>query len=138
MDLHDPNPAQRYKLFLLKSKAKFDRQTDGVFAYTSADGLEFKEVGRVLPAFTDNPTIMMWDARINKYVVYVRALAYDSRNQRRIARIELDDPLKPWPFQANDDPRMFLSKENVPVVLQADEEDDPDSDIYYNAATIYE
>lgn len=138
VDYQDPNPAQRYKLFLLKSQAKFDRTTDGVFAYVSADGLDFKEVGRVLPAFTDNPTIVLWDARIGKYLVYVRALAYDSSNQRRIARIEVEDLLKPWPFQTNDDPRMFLSKENVPVVLQADEEDDPDSDIYYNAATIYE
>ncbi|MBA3314610.1 MAG: hypothetical protein H0T47_15150 [Planctomycetaceae bacterium] len=31
----------------------------------------------------------------------------------------------------------FPSIENLPVVLQADAEDDPHSDIYYNAATIY-
>ncbi|MFO0945378.1 MAG: hypothetical protein U1D30_05435 [Planctomycetota bacterium] len=32
---------------------------------------------------------------------------------------------------------MFLAKENVDVVLSADGEDDPHSDIYYSAATIY-
>lgn len=138
LDPHDPNPAQRYKLFLLKSQPKFDRATDGVYAFVSDDGLQFREVGRVLPRFTDNPTIVLWDQRIGKYVIYLRALAYDSPNQRRIARIEVDDPLKPWPFRESDDPRMFLSTENVPVVLAADDEDDPESDIYYNAATIYD
>lgn len=138
LDPHDTNPAQRYKLFLLKSQATFDRATDGVYAFVSGNGLDFTEVGRVLPCFTDNPTIVLWDERIGKYVIYVRALAYDTANQRRIARIEVDDPLKPWPFRPSDEPRPFLSTANVPVVLAADEEDDPDSDIYYNAATIYE
>ena len=32
---------------------------------------------------------------------------------------------------------MFLGIDNVDVVLSADDEDDPHSDIYYNAATIY-
>lgn len=138
LDSHDPDPQRRYKLFLLKSKPTFDRETDGVYAFISADGLEFTEVGRVLPRFTDNPTIMLWDERIGKYVIYVRALAYDSPNQRRIARIEVDDPLKPWPFRESKDPRPFLDTENVSVVLAADGEDDPDSDIYYNAASIYD
>jgi len=138
LDPHDPDPTRRYKLFLLKSKPTFDRATDGVFAFVSADGLEFTEVGRVLPCFTDNPTIVMWDARISKYVIYLRALAYDSPNQRRVARIETDDPLKPWPFRESKDSRPFFSTENATVVLAADEEDDPESDIYYNAATIYD
>lgn len=138
LDPRDPDPARRYKLFLLKSQAKFDRATDGVYAFTSADGLNFTEVGRVLPWFTDNPTIVLWDPRIKKYVIYLRALAYDSPNQRRIARIETDDPTRPWPFRESKDPRPFFSTENANVVLAADDEDDPESDIYYNAATIYE
>jgi hypothetical protein len=138
LDAHNPDPARRYKLFLLKSQPSFDRATDGVHAFISGDGLHFTESGRVLPRFTDNPTIVMWDERISKYVIYLRALAYDSPNQRRVARIEVDDPLKPWPFRESKDPRPFLSTENVPVVLAAADEDDPESDIYYNAATIYE
>ncbi len=138
LDPRDPDPQRRYKLFLLKSQAEFDRATDGVFAFTSPDGLNFTEVGCVLPLFTDNPTIVLWDARLGKYVIYLRALAYDSPNQRRVARIEVDDVLRPWPFRESSETRPFVSAEHVPVVLQADEEDDPDSDIYYNAATIYE
>lgn len=138
LDPHDSDPARRYKLFLLRSQPTFDRATDGVYAFASADGLEFTEVGRVLPWFTDNPTIVLWDARIGKYVIYLRALAYDSPNQRRVARIEVDDPLRPWPYRESSDPRPFLSVQSVPVVLAADDEDDPDSDIYYNAATIYD
>ncbi|MBL9123752.1 MAG: hypothetical protein JNG90_08980 [Planctomycetaceae bacterium] len=137
LDPHDPEPSRRYKLFLLKAHAPFDRATDGVYAFTSADGLEFTEVGRVLPWFTDNPTIVLWDQRIGKYVIYLRALAYDTPNQRRIARIEVDDPLQPWPYRESTEPRPFFSTLNAEVVLQADAEDDPDSDIYYNAATIY-
>lgn len=138
LDRHDPNPEQRYKLFLLKSSPTFDKSTDGVFAYKSADGLNFTECGRVLPLFTDNPTILLWDHRLDKYVVYLRALAYDSPNQRRIARIEVDNPLEPWPYRETKEPRPFVSTENVDVVLAADNEDDPNSDMYYNAATIYE
>ncbi len=137
LDPHEADPARRYKLFLLKSKQPFDRATDGVFASYSADGVHFTEAGRVLPWFTDNPTIVLWDERIGKYLIYVRALAYNSENQRRVARIETDDPLKPWPYRESKETRPFLSTDNVPVVLEADREDDPFSDIYYNAASIY-
>ncbi len=138
LDSHDPDPARRYKLFLLKSKSPFDPLTDGVYAFSSANGLDFKEVGRVLPYFTDNPTIVLWDHRLGKYVIYLRALAYDNPNQRRIARIEVEDPLKPWGVNHFKGPGHFFSTKNGNVVLAADEWDDPDSDIYYNAATIYE
>ena len=38
----------------------------------------------MLPFFIDNPTVVSWDQRIGKYVIYTRALAYGSENQRRI------------------------------------------------------
>ena len=138
LDPHDPKPEQRYKLFLLKHQSPFNPATDGVYAFVSGDGLNFTEVGRVLNRFTDNPTIALWDERIGKYVVYLRALAYDNPNQRRIARIEVDNLLQPWATRESKDPRPFMDIENATVVLAADGGDDPDSDIYYNAATIYE
>ena len=76
-----------------------------MFASYSADGVNFTEVGRVLPFFTDNPTIVHWDERIGKYVIYTRAFDYDSENQRRIGRIETDDPLQPWPYNKTDNDR---------------------------------
>ncbi len=75
--------------------------------------------------------------RVGKYVIYIRAFCYDNENQRRIGRIETDDPLQPWPYTKTDNDRMFPSIDNLPVVLSADKEDDPHSDIYYNASTIY-
>ena len=137
LDPHEPDPAKKYKLFRLETKQPFDPATDGVFANYSADGVNFTKADRVFPFYTDNPTIVYWDERIKKYVIYLRALDYNSENQRRISRIETDDPMKPWPYQKTDHDRSFPSIENLPVVLSADSEDDPHSDIYYNAATLY-
>jgi hypothetical protein len=108
-----------------------------VFASYSADGVTFTKAGRVLPFFPDNPTVVHWDARIRKYVIYTRAFDYDSENQRRVGRIETDDPLKPWPFKKAAKHRLFPSVENIPVVYSADKEDDPHSDVYYSAAAPY-
>lgn len=137
LDPHDSDPARRYKLFYLVFSPPFDPAVHGVYASYSADGVNFTKVGRVLPFFTDNPPLVHWDERIGKYVIYTRAFSYDSENQRRVGRIETDDPLKPWPYQPTDHDRMFFSVDNVPVVLSADAEDDPHSDIYYNASSIY-
>jgi hypothetical protein len=137
LDPQDADPARRYKLFRTEMKAAFDPATDGVIGYYSADGVNFTRAERVLPFFVDNPTVVWWDPRIEKYVIYTRAFSYESENQRRIGRMETDDPLKPWPVQKTDQDRDRLRVHNVPVVLEADQEDDPHSDIYYNAATLY-
>ncbi|WP_165251846.1 hypothetical protein [Paludisphaera soli] len=137
LDPHDLDPTRRYKLFRIVYSPPFDPEKHGVYASYSADGVIFTEAGRVLPLYTDNPPLVHWDERIGKYVIYTRALAYDSENQRRIARIETDDPLAPWPYTKTDDPRMFSSIANLPVVLAADEQDDPHSDMYYNGSAIY-
>lgn len=137
LDPHEPDPHKKYKLFHVEFGQPFDPHKHGVFAGYSGDGVHFTNVGRVLPFFTDNPPIVHWDERIGKYVIYTRAFSYVSENQRRIGRIETDDPLKPWPYRKTDNDRMFLSTENVQVVLAADDEDDPHSDLYYNASAIY-
>jgi hypothetical protein len=137
LDPHETDSQKKYKLFRLESKTPFDPATDGVFALTSPDGVNFTRGERVFPFFTDNPTIVYWDERIGRYVIFLRALEYDNENQRRVARIETDDPLRPWPYTQTDHDRMFATPENLPVVLQADETTDPHSDIYYSAATIY-
>lgn len=137
LDLHDPDPARRWKAFWIEYAAPFDPAVHGVYAGYSADGVNFTKAGRVLPFYTDNPNIVYWDERIGKYVIYTRALALNSENQRRIARIEVDDVLKPWPYREGKEHTMFFTTENAEVVLAADEHDDPSSDIYYNAATLY-
>ena len=137
VDPHETNSDRKYKLFYLNFSPPFDPAVHGVYASYSPDGVHFTKVGRVLPFFTDNPPLVHWDERIGKYVVYTRAFSYDSENQRRIGRIETDDPLQPWPYHKTDHDRMFFSTENVDVVLAADDQDDPHSDIYYNASAIY-
>ncbi len=137
LDEHDPDPAKRYKAFWLKFELPFDPATHGVYAGYSGDGVHFTDVGRVLPFFVDNPCIVNWDARTGKYVIYTRSFEPDSENQRRICRIETDDPLKPWPYADSDRDVMWLTPERTNVVLQADGEDDPYSDMYYNSATFY-
>lgn len=137
LDPHEADPARRYKMFHLEFSPPFDPAQHGVFASYSADGVHFTKVGRVFPFFTDNPTIVDWDARLGKYVIYTRAFDYDSENQRRIGRIETDDPLKPWPYRQTENHRIFPSLDNLQVVYEADDQDDPHSDVYYNAATIY-
>ncbi|MEO8352541.1 MAG: hypothetical protein ABI680_12465 [Chthoniobacteraceae bacterium] len=137
LDSHDPDPARRYKLFWLQTQSPFNPVTDGIFAAYSGDGKQFTTVGRVLPFLIDNPTVVDWDGRIGKYVIFTRTFSYDSENQRRITRIETDDPLTPWPYLPGDPKQERLTVTNAPAVLEADQEDNPHSDIYYNAATIY-
>ncbi|HEX2748789.1 MAG TPA: hypothetical protein VHM91_12365, partial [Verrucomicrobiales bacterium] len=137
LDKHDPDPARRYKLFWLQSREPFNPETDGIFAAFSSDGIKFATASRVLPLLIDNPAVVEWDERIGKYVIFTRTFSYDSENQRRITRIETGDPLKPWPWQPGKTKRERLTVENAPPVLEADKEDNPHSDIYYNAATIY-
>jgi hypothetical protein len=137
LDPHEKDPARKYKLFHLEFSEPFDPARHGVFASYSADGVTFTRAGRVFPFFTDNPTLVHWDDRIKRYVVYTRAFCYDSPNQRRVGRIETDDPLRPWPYTRTEKHRPFPSVENIPVVYQADKDDDPDSDVYYSAAGPY-
>lgn len=137
LDPHDPDPGKRYKLFSIVHGEPFNRDVHGVYAAYSADGFQFTEAGRVLPFFIDNPTVVHWDARIGKYVVFTRAFDYETKNQRRIARIETDDLLKPWPFTPTPHDRERLGLANVEVVLSADKDDYFTSDIYYNSSAIY-
>ena len=69
LDPHDADPARRYKRFHLELSSPFDPAKDGVFASYSADGIEFTKVGRVLPFYADNPTIVQWDESRRKYVL---------------------------------------------------------------------
>lgn len=73
LDQPEADPQRRYKLFHLVFSPPFDPAKHGVFASYSADGMHFTSVGRVLPFFTDNPPIALWDERLGKYLVYVRA-----------------------------------------------------------------
>jgi hypothetical protein len=137
LDEHESDPARRFKLFWGRYSNPFNPATDGVYGAYSSDGVTFVEPRVVLPFWTDNPTIVSWDERIGKYVIYMRAHKIGEANQRRIARIETDNPLKPWPYKGTRNNINLFCVENADVVLQADEGDAPMSDMYYNSATSY-
>ncbi|MCC2668324.1 MAG: hypothetical protein K0Q72_795 [Armatimonadetes bacterium] len=127
-------PERRYKLF--RSRVANDAGA-GVYASYSADGIHFTDAGRVLPMWPETSLIADWDPRIGKYVVFLRVFERDIENQRRIARIETDDLLKPWPYKPTEPLRSPPSPANIPAVLAADEQDDPFTDFYTGAAHIY-
>lgn len=136
LDPHDSSE-RRFKVFWTQGFGPEPQESDGIYGGYSADGVHFTTAGRVLPLVIDNPMIVVWDERIQKYVIFTRALAQGSENQRRIGRIETVDVLKPWPYNDIPNPRNLISPEQIQVVLQADDVDDPWSDIYYNSAVHY-
>ena len=135
---HDPDPARRYKLFHLEFCPPFDPAKHGVYASYSADGVNFTKVGRVLPFFTRQPDdrAMGRDSEAS-----TSSTPGPSTTTRRISGAS--DGSKPTirssrgPIARPTTTGCFSRIENVDVVLSADDEDDPHSDIYYNAATIY-
>lgn len=135
---HRDIPERRYKVFRVKH-VHDNRDVNGMYAYISADGVHFKEYGRVLPLFIDNPALPRWDARIGKYVVYTRSFIPGAENQRKVARLETDDLLKPWPYNKKSpiQDNLRALPEHLGVVLQADSKLDPYQDLYYNNAFIY-
>ena len=131
-------PQRRYKLFVCVWSEPYDPKRDGVWAYVSRDGRDFQEAGRVLPLTIDNPVNVQWDGRIGRYVIWTRALIPGVENQRQIARIETLDPLKPWPYNTQaPDAKGRATPEHLKVVLKADDDLDPHSDLYYNNAIKY-
>lgn len=134
IDPHDA-PGRRYKAF--RSRITSDKATAGVYASFSSDGVHFTEAGRVFPMWPETGFAAYWDARIGKYVVYTRAFAQGVENQRRIARIETGDLLKPWPFHEPATPILVPSPNNIDVVFSVDGQDDPFCDVYTNATFIY-
>ncbi len=134
VDPHDV-PQRRYKLF--RSSLSSDPKHAGIHASYSADGIHFTEVGRVFPMWPETSIVADWDTRIGKYVVFLRGFVRNNENQRRIARIETDDLLKPWPYNHNVPVISPPSPEHIAVVLSADQADDPYCDFYTSGAHVY-
>jgi hypothetical protein len=114
--LVDPKaePDARYKLLCcayveIGAKNIFDaldRHKGGMYFHTSPDGLRWTwRPKRVLPLYPDSLNQIDYDRRIDKYVAYVRTwpggfCRGGSRTYgRAVGRIELDDPMQPWPHE---------------------------------------
>ncbi|HSI11154.1 MAG TPA: twin-arginine translocation signal domain-containing protein [Chthoniobacter sp.] len=126
LDPHSP-PEKRYRMVFTRGWP--DPAKAGVCVASSPDGLHWSEVSeRCLPFIPDNQPTAFWDERIGKYVIYVRAW----NPIRTVARVEVDDLEKPWPYDASVPPLHVWGKDKIPTVsrelptvLAYDEQDQP-------------
>lgn len=121
---------------------------EGVFRYTSADGLHWKRDAQALLAFrADTQNVVFWDERIQRYALYLRGwdLADRWENRlRKVVRLEADDLSGPIalarsgkgdnPTRPEDLPRIV---DEVPTVLAADGRDPRGTDVYTISAQPY-
>ena len=116
-----------------------DPQKAGLYVHTSPDGIHWKMAQqRVLPLLPDTANQAFYDTRLKKYVAHIRAWA----PMRKIARLEVDDITKPWPFRQLDKPAYLWGEGKIagvshefPIVFGYDELDPPNSD-HYNPACV--
>lgn len=107
---------------------------NGLYLFKSNDLIYWqRHPGRALPFYMDTDNQCFFDARINKYVAYLRA--WVPGKTRCVSRLEMDDFLElPWPHKPFDPnrQRMMINTiiDEIPVVMQADPGDPPNTDIY--------
>ena len=138
--------SQRYKRVYLKGKMG-EVDTTGLYIAYSADRTNWVEAPeRVFPFWPDGENTVMYDPRIDKYVAYFRQWVQRSpgtyhksqiKPLRTVGRLEIDDPLKPWPYKKVDPPFYLWGPTNLPcpgpefeTVLACDELDPPECDFY--------
>ncbi len=87
----------------------------------------------VLPFGCDTVNQCFWDARLNKYVAYVRS--WHPKRDRAVSRLEVDDLLDvPWPHRPRNSsvkkPWVSALSTELPIVMAADDLDPPQTDLY--------
>ena len=92
----------------------------------------------VLPFYCDTQNQAFWDARIQKYVAYLRSW----NPLRTVSRVEVEDITRPWPYDKTVKPfhlwgekRLPALTTQLPIVLAYDERDPVVSDPYNPASS---
>jgi hypothetical protein len=152
-DDHDPDPARRYKMGFLDIDWKYDgpdglpwrkNQRRGLGVAGSPDGIHWKLIDSwATSSIVDGATHWMFDPARQKYLLYGRTLkarpdvvaAWQNNDWfkewfsgRAVARVESADFLK-WDFTKPD---------TAPVVMTADLQDKPGTEIYSMKVFLYE
>ena len=119
----------------------------GMLRFHSPDGLHWTRDENVLLKFgADSQAVTFWDERVGKYALYLRAweTRADKKRYRTVVRAELSDLDTPLPNQPSDKTLYLWGKEKPPVigddfptVLETDEIDPPNSDVYNISAQPY-
>jgi hypothetical protein len=131
-DVHDTDPARRYKLMVWRHNQKFEGSKHsyvlagthrmGYYVAFSADGIHWRE--RAEPVFTYDPVrdtmSLMWDPRTARYLAYVKEHV-DHKRARFVS--ESQD---------------FIHWTDPVPILAADAQDPPDVELYANNAFPYE
>ncbi len=142
-DEHDPDPARRYKYFTcyMSDRKEGTRTAEGIVLYTSSDGIHFtKHETQLLPLDADSQAVLFRDHYLNKYVCYLRGWRFP--RIRTVVRGETDDPMLPWPYTPAAKPfhnghELPLASTELPVVLQTDQDDPPETDLYAGQVVLY-
>lgn len=138
LDPHAP-AEKRYRLLFTQHWP--DPEKAGVYVASSPDGIHWN-VGenRVLPFAPDSQHTGLWDEKLGKYVIYVRAW----NPVRCVARVETADLEAPWPYDASVPPHYIWGKEKIPTpsrelptVMAPDSRDPENVQIYTSAAVRY-
>ena len=141
-------PEQRYKYIGVvrpdprwkETEGVLDQALHAVYVCYSADGIHWKRVKEpVLPMHCDTQNQAFWDARIQKYVVYLRSW----NPLRTVSRLEVEDITQPWPYDKTVKPFHLWGEQKLPalttqlpVVVASDERDPAFSD-FYNPSVIH-
>jgi len=118
------SPERRYKMLSLLALHNIE---SGLRVSYSADGIHFtmpdKPVAHWIP---DSQQNAFWDARIGKYVAYLRGkeeMGIECKS-RVVVRAAMDDISKPWTIKPD-------------IVFSSDDNDPPNMDFYTNACVPY-
>lgn len=138
LDPHAP-PEKRYRL--VHNRFFPDPEKAGVYLASSPDGIHWKEGDvRLLPFIPDNQPSAFWDERIGKYAIYLRTW----NPVRAVARVEVEEIDKPWPYDASQPPFLAWGKGKIPtpsrelpMVMAVDAQDPPEQQLYTSVAAPY-
>ncbi len=114
----------------------------GLYMYTSPDGLRWTlHHERVFPFDPDTLNMAFYDEGRGKFMAYVRTW----NPLRRVGVVEMDDTMKPWPWDHNVPPRdakglpgpTNAPTSHIPDAFGTDQEDPADMDFYTSAVVKY-
>lgn len=137
----DPRAPAEKRYRLLFTWRWPDPERAGVFVASSCDGTSWSVAPeRLLPFVPDSQPSGFWDERLRKYVIYLRTW----NPGRAVARVEVEDLERPWPYDHSVPPLHIWGEEKIPTlsrelptVMARDDRDPENLQLYTSAAVRY-